>query len=423
MHPDQHAFLVSPGNPGLFFEGSDGGLVRSDGAFKDISSQCANIRGLSGTDLALCHQLLSQVPAHLSSLNKGISTIQFQSVSVDPNNPQHLQGGNQDNGTFETYSTSPVWNQIIYGDGGQSGFNIGNSAQRFNTFFANYTDANFQNGDPSKWVVISGPLFAETSAFYKPIIPDPVVAGTIFVGELSVWRTQDWGGDQTYLETNCPEFTTPGDQPGCGDFVIIGDGVPSTDLTSSLWGDRSLGTVAAVARSSTDSNTMWAATSTGRVFFSSNADAAAGSVVWERLDSSSSVDPNRFVSGITIDPSNPNHAWIVYSSYSSLTSATPGHVFEVTRTAPSTATWTSLDNPGGTPFPDFPATSIARDRNGDLYVSNDWGVMLLANGASSWVTAGTGLPNVEVAGLTIVPSARTLYAATHGRSAWKLKLP
>jgi hypothetical protein len=168
---------------------------------------------------------------------------------------------------------------------------------------------------------------------------------------------------------------------------------------------------------------MWAATSTGRVFFSSNADAAAGSVVWERLDSSSSVDPNRFVSGITIDPANPNHAWMVYSSYSSLTSATPGHVFDVTRSAPSTATWTSLDNPGGTPFPDFPATGIARDRNGDLYVSNDWGVMLLANGSGSWVTAGTGLPMVEVAGLTIVPSARVLYAATHGRSAWKLKLP
>jgi hypothetical protein len=61
--------------------------------------------------------------------------------------------------------------------------------------------------------------------------------------------------------------------------------------------------------------------------------------------------------------------------------------------------------------------------NGDLYVSNDWGVMMLGNGAVSWVPAGTGLPMVEVAGLTIVPSARVLYAATHGRSAWKLKLP
>ncbi len=423
MHPDQHGFVVSRSNPGLFFDGSDGGLVRSDGVFKDISSQCANIRGLSGDDLALCQQLLSQVPAHLYSLNKGLSTIQFQSVSVDPNNSKHLQGGNQDNGTFETFGSATIWNQIIYGDGGQSGFNVGNSAQRFNTFFTNYTDANFQNGDPSKWVVISGPLFAETSAFYKPIIADPVVAGTIFVGEQSVWRTQDWGGDQAFLETNCPEFTTPGDEPECGDFVKIGDGIPSTDLTSSLWGDRSGGTGAVVARSSTDSSTLWAATSTGRVFFSSNADAAAGSVVWERLDSSSSVDPNRFVSGITIDRANPNHAWIVYSSYSSLTSATPGHVFEVTRTGPSTATWTSLDSPGGTPFPDFPATSIARDTNGDLYVSNDWGVLLLANGSGSWVPAGTGLPMVEVAGLTLVPGARTLYAATHGRSAWKLQLP
>jgi hypothetical protein len=423
LHPDQHGFVVSQSNPGLFFEGSDGGLVRSDGAFANISRQCTTARGLSGTDLALCQQLLSQVPAHLYSLNKGISTIQFQSVSVDPSNPKHLQGGNQDNGTFETYGASPVWNQIIYGDGGQSGFNVGNSAQRFNTFFANYTDANFQNGDPSKWVIISGPLFAETSAFYKPIIADPVVAGTIFVGEQSVWRTQDWGGDQTYLETNCPEFTTSGSDPLCGDFVVIGDGNPSTQLTSSAWGDRSGGTVAAVARSSTDSNTMWAATSTGRVFFSSNADAAAGSVVWERLDSSSSVDPNRFVSGITIDPGNPNAAWVVYSSYSSLTSATPGHVFAVTRTAPSTATWNSLDNLGGTPFPDFPATGIARDRNGDLYVSNDWGVMVLATSSISWVPAGTGLPMVEVAGLTIVPSARVLYAATHGRSAWKLRLP
>jgi hypothetical protein len=428
MHPDQHGFVVSPSNPGLFFEGSDGGLVRSSGSFADISSQCTTYRTtLSGNDLLLCQQLLSRVPTHLYSLNKGISTIQFQSVSVDPNNPKHLQGGNQDNGTFETYGSAVTWNQIIYGDGGQSGFNVGNSAQRFNTFFANYTDANFQNGDPSKWVVISGPLFAETSAFYKPIIADPVVAGTIFVGEQSVWRTTDWGGDQTFLEANCPEFTTPGNQPGCGDFIIIGDGIPSASLTSSLWGDRSGGTVAAVVRSSTDSSTLWAATSTGRVFFSSNADAAAGSVVWERLDSSSGVDPNRFVSGITIDPANPNHAWISYSSYSSLTSATPGHVFEVTRTGPSTATWTSLDGSGATAFPDFPATAIARDSvgagNGDLYVSNDWGVLRLPNGSTNWEVAGTGLPNVEVAGLTIVPGARILYAATHGRSAWKLKLP
>ena len=33
------------------------------------------------------------------------------------------------------------------------------------------------------------------------------------------------------------------------------------------------------------------------------------------------------------------------------------------------------------------------------------------------------MPQVEVAGLTIVPSARVLYAATHGRGGWSLQLP
>ena len=427
QHPDSHAIVEIPGTNSAIF-GGDGGLTRSSGAFANISSQCAT-RGISGGDLTLCQQLLSAVPTQLFNLNKGLSTIQFQSLSVAADNPKHLQGGNQDNGTFETYG-SLNWPQIIYGDGGQSGFDVGNSAHRFNTFFSRFTDANFQNGDPSKWVVISAPFFQDTSLFYKPIIADPVVSGTIFVGLRGVWRTQDWGGDQATLEANCPEFTTPGNQPGCGDFVVIGgDNTPSgpARLTGTFYGaDRSGGNVAAVERGPSDTGTLWAATTTGRVFISKNADAAAGSVTYTRLDTlpSATADPGRFVSGIFIDPSNPNHAWISYSGYNFNTPAQPGHVFEVTyNQGTNDATWSSLDNPGGTAFPDFPATDIVRDSNGDLYVSNDFGVMLLANGSTSWTTAGTGLPMVEVAGLTIVPSARVLYAATHGRSAWKLTLP
>jgi len=423
QHPDSHAIVEVPGTNSAIF-GGDGGLMRSSGAFADISSQCSAVRGLTGTDLALCQQLLSAVPTYLYNLNKGLSTIQFQSLSVAADNPKHLQGGTQDNGTFETYGSAVVWPQIIYGDGGQSGFNVGNSAQRFNTFFANYTDANFQNGDPSKWVVISGPLFAESSLFYKPIIADPATPGSIFVGERSVWRTQDWGGDQATLEANCPEFTTPGNQPGCGDFVRIGP-TGATDLTAPSLGDRSGGNVAAVERAPSNTGTLWAATTTGRVFVSQNADnGTPSSVTFTRIDSLAPNDPNRFVSGIYVDPADANHAWISYSSYSSLTPTTPGHVFSVTYDPiGGTATWTNLDGSGATAFPDFPATDVVHDSNGDLYVSNDWGVLRRANGSSDWVVAGSGLPMVEVAGLTIVPSARVLYAATHGRSAWKLTLP
>jgi len=67
LHPDQHALVVSPSDPGLFFEGSDGGLMRSSGDFSNVSSQCGS-RGLSGSDLTLCQQLLSRVPSRLFSL-------------------------------------------------------------------------------------------------------------------------------------------------------------------------------------------------------------------------------------------------------------------------------------------------------------------------------------------------------------------
>jgi hypothetical protein len=66
---------------------------------------------------------------------------------------------------------------------------------------------------------------------------------------------------------------------------------------------------------------------------------------------------------------------------------------------------------------------VSDDVTGDLYASTDFGVMRLRSGQSGWEVAGAGLPQVEVAGLTIVPAARKLYAATHGRSAWQLTLP
>ena len=437
MHPDSHAIVEVPGSNVALF-GSDGGLMRSSGSFANISSQCTSPRGLTGSDLALCQQLLSAVPTQLYSLNKGLSTLQFQSLSVAADNPKHLQGGTQDNGTFETYGSAVTWPQIIYGDGGQSGFSATNSTLRFNTFTGQANDANFQNGDPTKWVIISAPILSspEGAQFYPPILadPNPANAGTIFQGSQSVWRTQDWGGNQAYLEANCPEFTTSATKPGCGDFVSIGaSNFPGlgTILTFGP-GTRAGGLLAALARTPGDTGTLWVATSTGRVFISKNADAAAASVTYTRLDDkpSATADPGRFITGITIDPLNANHAWISYSGYTFNTPSQPGHVFEVNydptaNAGAGDATWTLIDGAGTNAFPDFPATAIARDSNGDLYVANDWGVLRNVGGnpANGWVVAGAGLPQVEVAGLTIVPSARVLYAATHGRSAWKLTLP
>ncbi len=423
IHPDQHAIVTVPGKPLQFITGSDGGVVRSDGKFADVSAKC-DARGLNAANTALCKGLLKRVANQLVNMNNGLPTLQFQSLSVSPLRPKNLlQGGTQDNGTFQFNGSRIVWPQIIYGDGGQSGFNAADDSLRFNTFTGQAHDANFRNGDPDKWVIISAPIISspEASFFYPPIIadPNPARAGSIFQGSFSVWRTQDWGGNQGFLEANCPEFTTPATKPGCGDFVRLGP-AGATDLGSAAYGTtRQGGAVAWIQRTAQNIGTMWVATSTGRVFVTDNANDPAASVVWHRIDPGTN-DPGRPISAIAIDPAAPHHAWISYSGYNVNTPAQPGHVFEVTWPGSGTGTWVdrSLN------LPDFPITALVRDDvRGDLYAASDFGVMTLAAGSTTWTAAGSGLPMVEVAGLTIVPSERILYAATHGLSAWVLSLP
>lgn len=419
LHPDQHAIISNPSNPLQVWEGSDGGLMRTDGTLADTSSRCAS-RGLDPTSLQQCQWLLSAVPGSWTSLNIGLNTLQFQSLTVNPANPKDIQGGTQDNGTFETTGSSVVWPQTIFGDGGQSGFDSTDAAFRMHTYFGANPDVNFTSGDPTGWGYIGDPLQTEAAAFYVPIITDPVVHNTMFVGTGHVWRTTTGGiGSMTVaqFQSHCNELT--GDfTVQCGDWQPLGG--PS--LVSGSLGDRAGGTMAAVERATSDSSTLWAATSTGRVFVSQNADAAnPASVSFARIDSLSTSDPNRFVSGIQVDPANPLHAWISYSGYSASTPSTPGHVFSVTyNPGAGTATWVSVDNGLG----DLPANDVALDSNtGDLYLSNDFTVLRLPSGGSAWVLAGAGLPNVEVSGITMDAAHRQLLAATHGRGAYRLALP
>lgn len=438
MHPDHHYIVSVPGNPFLFFDGSDGGLVRTNGVLSDISGQCASRTYPAGTGtLGQCQLLLGVgcpfmgfpcgVPNTITSLNSGLNTLQFMSFDVAGNNAFHLQGGTQDNGTFDTVG-SFTWNQVIYGDGGQGGFNHGNSNLRFNTFTGQANDANFQNGNPAKWVIIGAPmeLSPEGAFFYPPVISDPVAIPTIFEGSFGVWRTQDWGGSQAFLEANCPEFTTSAAQPGCGDFVRLG-GPAGTNTAGSFVGtfygaDRTGGAVEAIARTTSNTNVAWGSSSRGRVFISSNVDTnPAVNVIWNRLDAdtAASKDPTRVPTGIAIDTFNNFHGWVSYSGYNFNTPNQPGHIFSVTWSGAGAATWTDITNN----LPDIPLTDVAFDPvTGDLYVASDFAVFRLAAGHTVWDIAGLGMPLVEVPHLAIVPSARVIYAATHGLGGWFMSL-
>jgi hypothetical protein len=420
LHPDQHSIVTVPGSPFQFIETSDGGVVRSSGELVDRSSWCDDPnRGLSGASLDRCRQMLSRIPSELQSLNKGLTTLQFQSLSVSPKNANVLQGGTQDNGTWESDGNPVKWENMIIGDGGQSGFDVAIPEFRMHNYTNASTEVNFNNGNVADWIWTADPIYTG-GEFYAPVIVDPKVSKTMFAGtNRTAYRTKTAGlGTMTMAEAQQHCNTWLGDfTVVCGDWAELGP----NRLTSAFWGDRSGGNVAAVERTTADTSSAWAATTTGRVFISKNVDAdPASSVAWTRLDDDVTIDPNRFVSSIYIDPADGNHAWVSYSGFNANTPAAPGHVFEVVYN-PGTglSTWTDRSYD----MADIPVTDLVRDVNGDLYASNDFGVLMLPSGTTSWVLAAPGMPNVEVAGLTIVPSERRLYAATHGLSAWRLNLP
>jgi len=149
------------------------------------------------------------------------------------------------------------------------------------------------------------------------------------------------------------------------------------------------------------------------------ADAANPSNVhFYRVDTAAT--PGRFVSGIVVDPSDANHAWISYSGYGAYTPGTPQHVIEA-RFDPRRHTATFADR--SYDIGDQPVTGIARDGStGDLYAATDFGVLRLPAGATAWQEAGSGMPRVAVYGIGITQNGAVLHAATHGRGAYALSL-
>lgn len=433
MHPDQHALAFVPGHPGIAIIGSDGGLVRTSGTFVDTTSQCADpargfahVGGLAPADLADCNLWLKAIPEKITAMNPGLNTLQFQHVSVNPQDPENdLLGGTQDNGTWAYNGRTGTWFETVGGDGGQSAINAVVPATRMHTYFSAQLDVNFSGGgtdpvnEPLGWDWVSDPLLGsgEASSFYVPLAADPVLNGTFFVGLEHVWRTQDNGGPQAYLDTVCSEyfgtFATP-----CGDWVPLGGAkLDSTSYGADKGGSGSY--VVAISRAPAAGTPLWVATRRGRLFLSMNPDAAdATTVAFTRIDTT--AQPTRFISGIAVDPKNPLHAFVSFSGYEAYTPTTLGHVFDVTYDPVSQkAAWVDLSANIG----DQPITGVAYDAaRGRVYAATDFGVIVRKPDSGKWVPVAEGLPRTSVYAVILDAKSGLLYAATHGRGVWSIAL-
>ena len=450
LHPDHHALVTNPNNWRQFFDLGDGGIIRSNGVFVDDSLDCSAVKGINNAArLAFCQLVLARIPERLEPINKGLRTLHFYEIEYNKSNPSVIAGGTQDNGSWETLGDKDIWINTNIADGGHNAYDAlgGNPNFRLTAWQQGQLEVSFTPQDQVDITWISDNLFVfygnEGVPFIGNAITDPVKPGWLWTGREHVFRSLNYGLNPAFpretVLAQCNVWYGPGDLDGngiyeptidlCDDFRPLGDpGVPGRLTQTGFGTDRVGGHVSVVERGKNDTSTLWAATSTGRVFVSKNADAVdPASVQFVRLDTLAENDPPRYPTAIFVDPNDSNHAWITYSGFNAKTATTPGHVFEIrfvpaSGAAPGTASFASLDGHQINGYGDIPASSIIVSTSGTIYVGNDFGVVQKQKNSSVWHLAAAGLPNVTVSDLVYVPERGVLYAATHGQGVWQLKV-
>lgn len=482
LHPDHHALTVNPRNWKQFFDVGDGGIVRSNGVLVNDSDDCVQPKGYVGSRLAFCQMMLAAIPERLEPLNKGLRTLHFYEFSVSPHNPNTIIGGTQDNGSWEigdtqdsgtnssTFRSQPGslesdcrqgagaghagqvnsggemrWVNTNIADGGHNNFDIGDRCFRQSSFQVGQMMVAYEprNQLDMNWIADTQFVFygREANAFIGVANDDRVHAHWLWSAREHVFRSTNQGRNpiltkETHRE-HCNIWYGDADvddngiyEPAkdiCDDWKPLGDPGPNGRLTSPSYGDRAGGYTASVERAR-DSGTLWAATLTGRIFVSKNADDPnPAAVTFDRIDNDPTATntPPRYPSAIYVDPKDPNHAWVTYSGFNAKTPLTPGHVFEV-RYVPGASTFRLLDgNEPKDEMGDIPATSIAVSEGGTIFVGTDYGVVM-SKGDGVWRPAGSGLPQMPVSDIFYnddpARSTPGLYAATHGQGIWELNL-
>jgi sugar lactone lactonase YvrE len=374
-HPDQHAMMITGDKIVI---GNDGGVYS---------------RPLSDT----------QQYGDWSDLNAGLRDLQYYDARAGKlgTSGVGVWGGLQDNGTSVL---TPGASQMAEAAGGD-GFDVIVDPQNANNMVGEYTDGTMYSstdGGHSFFDYVSPTCAAQATVglhprpdcdpgarFVTPLAPDALSKNTWLTGGQYVWVTNaGWATQCT--ETRC----------SWNREYDLGAGNAATALASTGGGE-----------------TVYAAWVGGggnpsRAFARGIATNYGGT--WHQV--STAGLPNRYIAGVTVDPTHPNHVYAVFNGYSRrwIPGGGVGHVFESWNGG---ASWTDISGN----LPDVASDALVL-AHGHLALVTDSGAFTATAGqgaATTWSNLGTGLPNASGNDITVGPGGY-LYVGTHGRGIWRI---
>jgi photosystem II stability/assembly factor-like uncharacterized protein len=349
IHPDSHAVAFDPTNHLVIYAGNDGGIYKS----------------------------LDGGAAWSDAINHEICITQFEFIDQHPTSDAVVIGGTQDNGT-EIFRNSPVFYHSDEGDGGFVAIDANQPGTMFHGYFGRFVPArSTQAGDFGTWTE-AWPASPGSGLFYSPFVLDQSNPQHIALGR-----------DRVFLDA----------AQGTGGW---GTQVALPGLT---------GRVSAL--SYVDSNLIYAATTSGRVY---RLVRAGGS--WTVTSLHAAPLPNRWIWDVAPLPGAANTIVVVMAGFGT------GHVWQGVIPATGAATWTDISGTAMNRLPDIPINALAIDpaAAGTMYVGTDVGVFRTTNGGTTWTLFSSGLPNCAVYDLKLHAPTHLLRAGTHGRGLWERRL-
>ncbi|MCA8954822.1 MAG: hypothetical protein KDC87_02040 [Planctomycetes bacterium] len=381
-HPDHHAMWICPSDPRVIYDGNDGGVAvtRDRGATWAFATQ--------------------------------LPLAQLYHVAVDMDEPYHVYGGLQDNGSWRGPNTvwenggvrNHHWDEVCFGDGFATLPDPQDSLQGY---------AMSQEGHLVRWNLRTGerrgirPL-DPVGADGKPIelrfnwnaaiAQDPFDPATIYFGSQFVHRSTDrgasWSRISDDLTSNFPQWQKQQASGG---------------LTLDVTGAENFTTIMTIAPSPVQRGVLWVGSDDGRVHLTRDAGKN-----WESLE-------DRI-------PELPRHTWCPHLEASKFDAASAFAVFDdhrrsnwtpyVYRTADFGKTWQRLTTDGVRGYCHVLEQDPVDRRL--LFLGTEFGLWVSTDAGAHWFQWTHGLPTCAARALVVHPRDHDLVIGTHGRAIYVL---
>lgn len=301
--------------------------------------------------------------------SRGLAVTMFYDMDVAQTDACVFGGGAQDNGTvITTKGDEDSFFQLLDGDGGWNIFDPEDAghvyASAYNLYIVRWHGRRRED--------VSPPASAaeQNSVWMCFIAMDPSDSNRVFTGSTRVWRTLDDGATWQHVS-------------------------PHLDGSA----------ISAIEISCTDRNRIYVGTENGGLFRSED-----GGDSWSP-NISGSILPGHTITRLE---SHPQDSKLLYATVANFGHA---HVF---RSRDGGDNWEDVDNGQ---LPDVPhhVALIRPDELEKVYVGNDAGVFVMDTEDGTWLNLTKNLPTATVIDLVYHLKMKALYAATYGRSIWRLR--